>query len=723
MLSPADAAIAARDPALPGLALLLDLPALAGRLRLGPIGDAYLRYKAGTKCVLSFRAGEDDHRMALAYPPERYAMLRERPRLLTDGRVVFMDDLCVAVLPMAQDRDLRALRQLADPAPRQRLLQRVGAEGARIRLLRHNPGRRAVLRLDGPDGPLALAKVHSASGWKGKEAAARLAENLGGPAVLGADEAARLLASRWVPGRPLWREGCGLAPLAGVEAAGAALARLHGAGLRPEARIGLEEEREELAGATAALAMLVPDLGQRAEALAGRIGEALAAHDRARGTIHGDFSADQVILGPAGPVIIDWDRMAEGDTARDLGSFLARLDMQAVDGALAGGAAAAARGALLKGYAQDRPVPPGVAAQQARALMLLLPEGFRQRRADWPDRAAAILARAEALLPAAARTPFGKLVARARDAAEGGVRAAAAAGLDGPVDAALLREKPERRALIRYAVEGGPAMLGKLRAKGPDHRTPRLHEKLRAAGLDGGVPHRVGVPRALGAVEELHLWLQEEVAGVPLTHHLRPGGDTAPAARAGAALARLHASGVKAPRRWTLEDEIAVLQRSLSEASASMPGQERRIAALASRSAALAEATAPGAATGIHRDWHPDQALCDGEAVWILDLDLYAEGDPALDLGNFAAHLDELAIRRHGDSAALADHEAGFLAGYALAGGSANGPRVAALKALSLARLVGISRRMPERRPASGAILDAAERAVEAALAQARRAA
>ena len=45
-----------------------------------------------------------------------------------------------------------------------------------------------------------------------------------------------------------------------------------------------------------------------------------------------------------------------------------------------------------------------------------------------------------------------------------------------------------------------PIVFGKLRAKGPDRRTPALHLALRAAGLDGRGPHRVGVPEPVAEI-------------------------------------------------------------------------------------------------------------------------------------------------------------------------------------------------------------------------------
>ena len=704
MLPPAERDLAARDSALPGLGLILDHGRLAQCLGLDRIERTYLRYKPGTKCVLAFGSGAAA-RVAMAYPPDRYPMLRGREALRAAGDAVrFFDALCVTVLPATLDRDLRALKKLADPAQAGRLLGRMLgplAAEARLHLLRHNPNRRAVLRLDGPQGPLALAKLHARGEWAQALANARMAEAHGGAPVLGVAEDRHLIVQGWVAGRPLWSEATGLADAAAITATGAALARLHACDPGAARAITAAEDREGLFASTRALAELLPDLAPQAGALAREIAAQLAGQDGPGTLLHGDFSADQVVIGRDGPVLIDWDRAGRGDPARDLGSFLARLDVQALDGDLPRATAARAAEALLAGYEGAAALPQGLAAQRTRALLALLPEGFRQRRPDWPERAAAILARAGALLP---RTPPadppGGLLECARSHA--GPRVAAAAGL--PLDAVagvtVMRCKPGRRALLRYGLEKGAgpeALLGKLRAKGPDRRTPRLHAALRAAGLDGRAPQRVGVPAARGALDDLHLWLQDEAPGRRLTDLLHPDAGTEPAHRAGAALAALHANPVETGRCWTLSDELAVLAKTLDEAAAAAPALAQRLGTLLAAGRAAAATPPPGPLTGIHRDWYPDQILIDGDSAWILDLDLYAQGDPALDLGNFLAHVTDLSIRRHGSAQSLARHEAAFLAGYAGAGGRAE-PATATFKALALARLVGISLRMADRR-------------------------
>ena len=66
--------------------------------------------------------------------------------------------------------------------------------------------------------------------------------------------------------------------------------------------------------------MLLPELTERAADLAERIAGRLSGLAPVRVPVHGDFSADQAVLGPDGVAgLIDLDSAALGDPAADLG--------------------------------------------------------------------------------------------------------------------------------------------------------------------------------------------------------------------------------------------------------------------------------------------------------------------------------------------------------------------------------------------------------------------
>ena len=81
----------------------------------------------------------------------------------------------------------------------------------------------------------------------------------------------------------------------------------------------------------------------------------------------------------------------------------------------------------------------------------------------------------------------------------------------------LIRHKPGRRALIEYQVSlAGPngaeslTLLGKIRAKGLDKKTPEMMTQLHRAGFDAGSAHGASVPEVIGKVTGLQMWLQKK---------------------------------------------------------------------------------------------------------------------------------------------------------------------------------------------------------------------
>jgi aminoglycoside phosphotransferase (APT) family kinase protein len=106
---------------------------------------------------------------------------------------------------------------------------------------------------------------------------------------------------------------------------------------------------------------------------------------------------------------------------------------------------------------------------------------------------------------------------------------------------------------------------------------------------------------------------------------------------------------------------------------------------------------------------HPDQLLVRGDRLYILDLDLFSGGDPALDLGNLVAHLSEYALRRLGDPNALAKQQSQIIDTYESLAGIQIRSRTDIYAALTLARLVQISTVFEDRLPFTEQILAHAE--------------
>jgi hypothetical protein len=110
--------------------------------------------------------------------------------------------------------------------------------------------------------------------------------------------------------------------------------------------------------------------------------------------------------------MIDLDDARRGDPALDLGSFLARLELDLLEERLPPTVASELGDGLLAGYEEAMgSLPNGVREHTAGALLRLAPEPFRHRRSAWPELLVAALERArelEGAVPALGRSARGR---------------------------------------------------------------------------------------------------------------------------------------------------------------------------------------------------------------------------------------------------------------------------------------------------------------------------
>lgn len=392
MLSPGDAALAARDRELPVLGLALDPEAVRSALGeafpdlvVAALEAAYVRYKVGTNVLVAWdvTTGTGSERITI----KGFAGSPLRGRPVRDSRRAHL-----AVLWNGAARAMRLPLDLEMPALRS-LLSHPRRAGLRdVRVLHYRPERRLVARALLGDLEV-LVKVYR----PGDYAAAR--ERAGTVPASGACfRSQELVVSlpelsanvyRWLPGESLDTVE-GPAALAGARAAGAALAGLHRLSAPPSwpARQSVAESLRE---ACEAISILDPGLCEPVRQLAGDL-MATKPAPRAPRAVHGDFAAKQVVLG-AGVNFIDFDEAHAGDPEEDIGSFLAHAHRGALQGKTG---AVPSTGAFLQGYeAVAGPTDSGrVRRELAIALLKLAPEPFRYRWPDWPAAAARLVERA-----------------------------------------------------------------------------------------------------------------------------------------------------------------------------------------------------------------------------------------------------------------------------------------------------------------------------------------
>lgn len=405
----ADARLAAADRAIPGLSEVLSPLGLVRRLAPGwgavDVRVVYLRYKPGTSLIAGIALTDDDgattFAQALALGPAALDKL-EKVRWAGDrddvGRGALVDpDRGVALTDVTADRHLPGVR---------RVLRRVDDA---VTPLVYKPGRRWVARRDRTGEPPALVKVHQPDTFAGLLVRYEALHGLPVSRVTAVHERRGTVTSPWVPGVPLDRlTGPGVPDL--WARAGSVLAGVHQQ--RPIGGLVQVDRAEALAASVAAVRAVAPELAADALPAAARLRVGLSDTEVLR-VVHGDFSADQVIVRPdlatgAGAAVtepaaidqpevtvVDLDRVGLDDPVADLASWYGALVASGAEP----GDPREVLAPLLAGY-----LAAGGTADLERlhlhcaaAVLQRAAEPFRRHLADWPERVAHLVTVAKEL--------------------------------------------------------------------------------------------------------------------------------------------------------------------------------------------------------------------------------------------------------------------------------------------------------------------------------------
>ncbi|MBD2091517.1 phosphotransferase [Microcoleus sp. FACHB-1515] len=279
----------------------------------------------------------------------------------------------------------------------------------------------------------------------------------------------------------------------------------------------------------------------------------------------------------------------------------------------------------------------------------------------------------------------------------------------------VMRHKPGRRCLIEYDLEVNRlpiqkiTLIGKIRAKGTDVHCYQLQQALWNAGFADDSEDGISVPEPIALIPNLQMHLQRKVPGTIATELLPQSNGIALAQRIAEAAHKLHQANIPPHRRHTMTDELNILRDRLSQVMQQYPHWETRLQRILNLCDRLGAATPEIKFCGIHRDFYADQVLVDGSRLYLLDLDLYCQGDPGLDIGNFIGHMTEQGLRTLGDVHALRDREIALEKAFVQLSGSAVQASVQAYTALTLVRHIYLSTQFAERRSSTEILLQYAE--------------
>ena len=279
------------------------------------------------------------------------------------------------------------------------------------------------------------------------------------------------------------------------------------------------------------------------------------------------------------------------------------------------------------------------------------------------------------------------------------------------------RYKPKRRCLIAYTFisesNSEPlTILGKARARNLDKYSYSLQQKLYSSGFGEASEDGVYVPKPLGLIPELQMWLQEEVKAYPISQLITEPSSIKVLQKVVRAIHKLHETNIPTDREHAMAGELAILDDRLNKVAKIHPAWATRLQQLMKSCENLANSVSPINFKGIHRDFYHDQLLFNGSNIYLLDLDLYTRGDPALDIGNFIGHLTELAVRM-GDAFALSAQETAMENAYANLVGEESRSRVQIYKILTLARHIFISTLFSEREDFTEDLLELCEQSLK----------
>jgi len=241
-------------------------------------------------------------------------------------------------------------------------------------------------------------------------------------------------------------------------------------------------------------------------------------------------------------------------------------------------------------------------------------------------------------------------------------------------DLEVLRYKPERRLVAQLRAPDGSRALLKLYHAG-DFERARAGAEAFSRGALRSAP-------LLGVHADYHVliwrWLE---AACDATLHERP----ALAEDIGRALVMLHKQPVAALPPLARADEGRPLWAAAEFVAHLLPELAGRVERLAVILDTQLRA-APALRVPVHGDFSADQVVWTPAGAAIIDLDAAALGDPAWDLGTFAAQLELDALRGTLEAETAARIRAAFEDGYAAARGALP-PRTALYTAAGLLRL------------------------------------
>jgi thiamine kinase-like enzyme len=277
----------------------------------------------------------------------------------------------------------------------------------------------------------------------------------------------------------------------------------------------------------------------------------------------------------------------------------------------------------------------------------------------------------------------------------------------------VIRHKMGRRCLIEYELinDAGQliTLIGKVRAKGTDIHSYELQKSLWEGGFADDSADGISVPEPVGIIPQWQMWLQRKVEGKIATQFLSQTDSIVQAKLIAEAAHKLHQANILPRRSHTMSDELQILHERIPLVMQQYPEWEERLKQILEASNYLGQNTPEAKRCGIHRDFYPDQVIINHSRLYLIDLDLYCEGNPALDIGNFIGHIQEYSLRTFGSSQVLQEYENALTERFIQLTSDQFLSAIQSYTTLTLVRHIYISTQFLERRAFTEALLNLCE--------------
>lgn len=218
------------------------------------------------------------------------------------------------------------------------------------------------------------------------------------------------------------------------------------------------------------------------------------------------------------------------------------------------------------------------------------------------------------------------------------------------VESTVLEQSVYGRLVVQYAmyhadgpVGGDPykTLIGKFYKDRMGHHAYQTMSELWDVLSQQTLHAPFAVPRALFYVPHLQFLVQERVACVPykelvdrvdFDQHLR---------QAGSAMASLHSLKLEVGKTTSVLHHLSdLMQPHPFELAEQLPEFRGMVEGIMQALFKLEDGWKHEVeCSPIHRDFHLRQLFSGDDRVWIIDWDLFAKGDPALDIGNLVVYL------------------------------------------------------------------------------------